>query len=359
MTVFVKPSVVALRTAPINPNHWYVVAQSAEVTTKPLGVTLWYQAIALFRDDQGQVHALENRCPHRQVKLSEGQVVGDHLECAYHGWQFNAQGHCAKIPYLTDKQKLPQCALRVYPVQELDGFIWLYPGDLAVLEHQKIQPMGLPEWSHLNYIASFTTIDCPGHFSFLIENLMDMYHGHLHDNYQAWATAALQNLTIQEDRVEAYYTAQSYYRIDKIWSISQLFFPALRRLHPEPLTVSYCYPHWRSQLGEDFRIYCLFCPVSETQTRAYLVHFTSLEAFPKLHQLPIAFRQFLKDKLFNSARKLLEGLVEQDVVMIEQEQQAYLHHPEQRSYEVNPTLGKVQALIRSQAQVNCKGDSGS
>ncbi|WP_414569674.1 hypothetical protein [Nostoc sp. CCY 9925] len=81
--------------------------------------------------------------------------------------------------------------------------------------------------------------------------------------------------------------AYALYRdsIDKIWSISQLFFPALRKLHSEPLNVSYVYPHWVSTLGKDFKIYCLLCPVNERQTKAYLIHFTSLNAFWRLHKL--------------------------------------------------------------------------
>lgn len=339
----------ALRTAPINFNHWYVVAQAQEVGTKPVGVTLWEQPIAIYRDQQGQVQAIEDRCPHRQVRLSEGQVVGNNLECAYHGWQFNAQGHCAQIPYFEAGQKLPPCRLRTYPVQEKDGFIWLYPGDLDYLAHHNPQPMGLPEWEHLNYIGSFAPFICPGHFSYLIENLMDMYHGHLHDNYQAWASASLSNIEYAADQVVVDYDAQSYYKIDKIWSISQLFFPALRQLHPENLKVSYLYPHWSSTLGADFKIYCLFCPISAKETKAYLVHFTSLEAFPKLHKLPVAFRRFLKNWLSGTARSLLEGLIEQDVRMIAQEQQAFEQNPDSQNVEVNSALAKVQQLIRQQA----------
>lgn len=340
----------SIRTCPINPNHWYVLALAQELTNKPLAVTLWHQSIVLYRDRDGIVNALENRCPHRHVKLSDGKIVGDKIECAYHGWQLNQSGYCTFIPYLTAQQKLPNCKIRSYPVKELDGFIWVFVGHLNYLEQTQIEPIKLPEWDHLNYIASVATINCQGHFSFLIENLMDMYHGHLHDNYQAWASAKLEKLLATNNRIDAYYQAQSYYKINKIWSISQLFFPALRTLHSEPLTVSYCYPHWMSTLGNDFKIYCLFCPVSETQTRAYLVHFTSLNAFPNLHKSPIWVRRFFKDKLFNAAKKMLEGLIRQDVLMIEQEQQFYLTNPQQRSYEVNPTLGKVQKLIRQQVQ---------
>ncbi|AFY76453.1 ring-hydroxylating dioxygenase, large terminal subunit [Pleurocapsa sp. PCC 7327] len=340
---------VDVRTCGINPNHWYVVARSTEVRDEPIGVTLWHQAIVLYRDKTGKVHALEDRCPHRQVKLSHGKVIGNELECAYHGWRFNWEGNCVAVPYLASNQKLPNCKIRRYPVRELDGFIWLFPGDLDKLDRNSIQPMGVPEWNHLNYIATVSIIECKGHYSFLIENLMDMYHGHLHDDYQAWASAVLKDLNIDNKRVNAYYEAQSYYKIDKIWSISQLFFPALRRLHPEPLDVSYVYPHWVSTLGKDFKIYCLFCPVNETNTRAYLIHFTSLNAFWRLHKLPIWFRRFVKDSLFASAQKLLDGLVRQDVEMIEQEQQAYLNDPRRRTYELNPAIASVQKLIRQQA----------
>jgi phenylpropionate dioxygenase-like ring-hydroxylating dioxygenase large terminal subunit len=339
-----------IRQAEINPNHWYVLARSDEVKQKPVGVVLWQQAIALYRDSQNQIHALEDSCPHRFVKLSDGCVVGNNLECAYHGWQIDSHGQCAIVPYLAEKQKLPSSKIRCYPVQEKDGFIWVFPGDLAVLQASGLEPMALPEWEHLNYIATVAVIDAKAHFSYLIENLMDMYHGHLHQDWQAWTGAQLQSLAETSTCVEAHYQAQNYYRIDKIWAIAQLFFPQFRRLHPDPLDVRYAYPHWASRLGEDFKIYCLFCPVSPTHTRAYLVHFTSLEAFPNLHKLSATFRRFLKNRLFNSAKKLLNGLVEQDIRMIEQEQQAYLANPAQRPHELNRALVSVQRLIRTQAE---------
>ncbi len=302
----------------------------------------------LYRDRQGTIRALEDRCPHRQVKLSHGCVVEDAIECAYHGWQFNGDGHCVSVPYLTDRQKLPNCVIRRYPVREQNGFIWVFPGEGEKAE--AIAPLPLEEWEHLNYIATVSAIDTQAHFSFLIENLMDMCHGHLHADLQAWADPVLAQLEASDTRVDAHYNAQSYYRIDKIYSISQLFFPSLRRLHPEPLDVSYLYPNWVATLGKDFKIVCLFCPVSATHTRAYLLHFTSLHAFRRLHKLPSGFRRWIKNLCFGAAQKMLDGLVAQDVAMIEEEQRAYLAHPKRHSYELNPTIGRVQALIRQQAE---------
>ena len=337
-----------IRTCGINPSHWYVVASSDELKEKPLGVTIWQQNIVLYRNGKGKVQAIEDCCPHRQVKLSQGSVVEGVLECAYHGWRFNHQGNCIAVPYLTQKQKLPNCRVKTYPVREQDGFIWLFAAGEEALMANPQEPMGVPEWNHLNYIATVSLIECQAHFSFLMENLMDMYHGHLHQDYQPWASAKLEKLSADELQVNALYEAQSYYTINKIWSISQLFFPPLRRLHPEPLTVIYRYPHWISSLGNDFKIYCLVCPINERQTRAYLIHFTSLQAFKRLHELPIWFRQWLKNTLFGSAQKILDGLVRQDVVMIEQEQTAYQQKFQQRTYELNPTIARVQMLIKRQ-----------
>ncbi|MBE9136111.1 aromatic ring-hydroxylating dioxygenase subunit alpha [Nodosilinea sp. LEGE 07088] len=347
MTAAAAAQSLPLRRLSPNLDHWYVVAQSRELGAAPLAATLWHQSIVLYRDRAGHPIAVEDRCPHRQVKLSEGTVAGDNLMCAYHGWQFAPDGTCAHVPYLEPQQKLPTCTLRRYPVKEQDGFIWLFPGQAERAE--QVAPMGVPEWAHLNFIGSLATIDVGAHYSFLIENLMDMYHGHLHGGAQVWANPVLADLEADDTRVHAHYDAESYYRIDKIWSASQLLIPALRQLHPEPLDVYYYYPHWMSTLGDDFKIYCLFCPVSETHTRAYLLHFTSLERFPNLHKSPLAVRRFFKRSFTNSASFVLRRLVREDVLMLEQEQQAFEQNPAYRGPELNRTLTAVQQLIRQQA----------
>ncbi|MGF1568738.1 MAG: Rieske 2Fe-2S domain-containing protein [Nodosilinea sp.] len=338
-----------LRQSGLNLNHWYVVAQSQELGSAPLAVTLWHQPIVLYRDRQGQVSAMADRCPHRQVKLSAGQVEEDHLVCAYHGWHFAPDGTCAQVPYLEPQQKLPPCTIRTYPVKEQDGFIWLFPGEAAQADQHS--PLGVPEWEHLNYIGSAAVIDVQAHYSFLIENLMDMYHGHLHGAAQVWANPVLADLKITPNQVHARYDAESYYRVDKIWSVLQLVVPALRRLHPEPLDVYYEYPHWWATLGDDFKLYGLFCPVDVTRTRAYLLHFTCLNRFQNLHRSPLAVRQFFKTRFTNSASFLLRRVIREDVVMLEQEQRAFQRYPDYKGPELNRSLVAVQQLIRQQATI--------
>ena len=337
-----------IRQAPIDPHCWYVVARSTElVSDRPLGVRLWQQSIALYRRADGTAIAIEDRCPHRQIKLSQGKVRGDRLECPYHGWQFEASGQCARVPYLQAGKNLPACRLRTYPVREQDGFIWLFPGEAA--RAQRIPLLGLPEWNDLNCIASVATIECQAHFSFLIENLMDACRGHLHPAGRVWSAASLKEIRETDDRVDADYSTQSYYRLETLRSVLSLFLPGLRRWQAAPLQIGYRYPHWQLSLGQDLRIYCLLCPVGPQQTRAYLVQFASLKSFWQLHPLPVWFRRGLKRVLCEAGNRLLADLVCRNVATIEQEQQAYLENPYRHSYDLDQTVASVQRVIRFQA----------
>jgi len=78
------------------------------------------------------VFALEDRCAHRQVPLHLGVVSGDDLKCHYHGWTYNRAGKCVNVPYLgTDR--LPT-GVKSYPAREVDGLIFVFPGDATLAE---------------------------------------------------------------------------------------------------------------------------------------------------------------------------------------------------------------------------------
>jgi nitrite reductase (NADH) small subunit len=68
----------------------------------PAGILEGDRAVVAAGDRQivvlrvnGQLHAFDNACPHQGNPLVEGEVLGDVLECAYHGWRFDlATGAC-------------------------------------------------------------------------------------------------------------------------------------------------------------------------------------------------------------------------------------------------------------------------
>jgi nitrite reductase/ring-hydroxylating ferredoxin subunit len=59
-----------------------------------VGLTLDGQAVLLVHID-GQFHAYEDRCLHRQVPLSEGELCGRVLRCPVHEWEYDlSTGAC-------------------------------------------------------------------------------------------------------------------------------------------------------------------------------------------------------------------------------------------------------------------------
>jgi hypothetical protein len=50
--------------------------------------------VVLFRKEDGTPVALEDRCVHRHLPLSMGRLVGDTLQCHYHGLRYDGTGAC-------------------------------------------------------------------------------------------------------------------------------------------------------------------------------------------------------------------------------------------------------------------------
>jgi phenylpropionate dioxygenase-like ring-hydroxylating dioxygenase large terminal subunit len=113
-----QPKPTDLRRIGIDPDFWYPVARSSNLKRgKTLAVHFAGDPIVLVRPKDGSCFALEDRCAHRQVPLHAGVVCPKGLRCGYHGWTYDATGHCVDIPYLSPRK---QCVngVRGYPCRE-------------------------------------------------------------------------------------------------------------------------------------------------------------------------------------------------------------------------------------------------
>jgi phenylpropionate dioxygenase-like ring-hydroxylating dioxygenase large terminal subunit len=135
------PDAFDLRRVGAHPDYWYPVAWAEELKVgKTLARRFAQLPIALYRGGSGQVFALEDRCAHRQVPLHLGVVCGDELKCHYHGWTYNRTGKCVNVPYL-GADRLPT-GVKSYPVREVDGLIFVFPGDPALAEGRLPKSLG-------------------------------------------------------------------------------------------------------------------------------------------------------------------------------------------------------------------------
>ena len=88
------------RVAGLHPDHWYTVEYDRAVKHgQVVEVRFWNTSIALYRGADGAVRALENRCAHRQLKLSLGTVNDCRPTCAYHAWSYDERGRLAYVPH--------------------------------------------------------------------------------------------------------------------------------------------------------------------------------------------------------------------------------------------------------------------
>ena len=107
---------------------WHPVLRSADLLhNAPQRVMLLGEPYVLTRINN-TLTAFVDKCPHRNARLSDGCVVGEHLQCPYHGWEFTAQGDLAHVPALgADATLPPNTALSPARVIEKYDLVWVAP----------------------------------------------------------------------------------------------------------------------------------------------------------------------------------------------------------------------------------------
>ena len=104
-------------------NAWYVANWSPEIKRALTPLTILGENIVFFRDENNDPVALEVACCHRKLPLSMGQLIGNRLQCGYHGLEYDASGACVKMP---GRSRIPKRArVRSYPVVDRWDLIWI------------------------------------------------------------------------------------------------------------------------------------------------------------------------------------------------------------------------------------------
>ena len=92
--------------------------------------------VAVFRNDQDQVFALLDRCPHKGGPLSQGIVFGTSVACPLHNWTIALDDGCARAP---DEGCTQRFSCKVD-----GGEVLLDPVELATLAIDVEPPMAGP-----------------------------------------------------------------------------------------------------------------------------------------------------------------------------------------------------------------------
>ena len=126
--------------------HWLpacMIEEVAEPDCTPLRVRLLGEDMVVFRDTQGRVGALDEKCPHRRASLAFARNEECGLRCLYHGWKFDVEGNAVDMSSEpADAALRKTMKARAWPVHEAGGFVWVWMGDPA-----RVTPFDPPNWA--------------------------------------------------------------------------------------------------------------------------------------------------------------------------------------------------------------------
>jgi phenylpropionate dioxygenase-like ring-hydroxylating dioxygenase large terminal subunit len=109
---------------------WYWLLPAKHLKKGKIKPVRFYgKEMVVFRGKDGQVKAMDAYCPHMGAHLAEGNVVGNEIRCMFHGWEFNRDGECTKIPCLDEPIQVKP--IKTYTTCERYDLIWIWTGDEA------------------------------------------------------------------------------------------------------------------------------------------------------------------------------------------------------------------------------------
>jgi phenylpropionate dioxygenase-like ring-hydroxylating dioxygenase large terminal subunit len=325
-----------VRATGLDPNYWYAVEFADRIQPGQVReVVFWKRSIALFRASNGELHAIENRCAHRQLKLTLGSVEGCRLVCLYHGWSYDGEGRVAGIPHPLFGKAMPQLRVASFPVRVRYGLVWLFPGDPALAEGRTLPDIpeleGPGRWACRPLSFTWTA-----HHSMIIDNVSDFTHAHLHRKYRPFGDARLLRCETVGDNVHvAYDTEVGRGRISGL-------FVDHRRINTNHMELCYQYPYQWSNTDDAIKHWLFVLPIDEHRTRMFFLFYFKSFKIP-FTGIPIP-RGAMDWVLRIANRWLIAPLLDQDRTAVEAEQSAYALHWTAPIAELNPAVRAFQEV---------------
>lgn len=264
-------------------NQWYVVMESDEIDQRPVGVRRMGEDLVFWRDSGGALHCAQDRCVHRGVRLSGGRRIGDHLQCPFHGFEYDGDGRVRQIPANGRMAQVPKAfQVRAYPVHESRGFVWVWwavPGK---------EPAGPPEFFRdLGPELSYASARDPwrAHYSRVIENQLDVVHlPFVHHN-----SIGRGGRTVVDGPGLAWASASAFevYPSNRVDDGRPPIRPAdFRRSASQVFKLEFIFPNlWQNYIDARMRVVAAFVPVDEERSILYLRFYQGLVRLPVVRDL--------------------------------------------------------------------------
>ena len=269
------------------PNQWYAILESNEVKRgRPVGVTRMGEKMVAWRGTNGQVRVMSDQCPHRGAALSIGKLIGDCIQCPFHGFEFDASGQCQLVPANGRSSQPPKALhVRTYPTREAHDFIYIWWGEPRA--DGDYPPLPWFENIDARFVYSTIKSHWANHYARAIENQLDVVHlPFVHHNTIGRGGNTLVNGPIARE-VEA---APGNFRLD-LWVDNDADHgqrPLRASEMPEPRRrplIQFHFPNlWQNWLSDEFLVFLVFAPIDDENTLMYLRQYHQVR-FPVARQL--------------------------------------------------------------------------
>ena len=258
-------------------NQWYPVLESKEVKFgKPLGIKRLGERLVFFRKASNEVVCLYDRCTHRGASLSHGNIVDDHIQCPFHGLEFDSKGKCVKIPANGFQQEIPKrYDNQSFLTFEKNDFIYIFYGEAEKATES------LPYFDEVEDFYSYSTlVDYWNvHYSRVIENQLDVVHlPFIHRTTIGRGNKTLVNGTVAK-WIDDVLNIWVYNEVDE----GQIPKKASELQEEPPPQLRFKYPNvWLNLISKEIKLIIAFVPIDEENTKLYMRYYQKISKVPLL-----------------------------------------------------------------------------
>jgi len=156
--------------------YWLPVCLSEEVAERdgaPVRARLLGEDLVVFRNSEGKIGVLDERCPHRGASLVFGRNEDCGLRCLYHGWKFGVDGRCLDMSSEPEGAAMRESMrTRAYPAREGGGFVWIWMGPADAM--REFEP---PAWApHPGCRTAIVKMHAACNWAQVLEGSIDSAH---------------------------------------------------------------------------------------------------------------------------------------------------------------------------------------
>jgi phenylpropionate dioxygenase-like ring-hydroxylating dioxygenase large terminal subunit len=262
-------------------NQWYIILESRELKRhEPLRIERLNENLALWRDQDGTVCCIDDKCCHRGVSLSCGKIVNGRLECPFHGFIYDKTGKVQVIPANGMNKPSPETMkVASYRTHESNGFIWIWYGDETKAGQEPFFFNELEKFSYSTFRDHWNV-----HYSRAIENQLDVVHlPFVHRTTIGRGNKTLVNgpVVVRENELITFY----------VWNIEDDGNTV--PLKPDEISdykklfhLQFHYPNiWQNCISDKLRIFAAFVPVNDEKTIIYVRYYQNIIRLPILKEI--------------------------------------------------------------------------